>query len=67
MERTECPHCGARWFVEEFNYSVFQKMDGYKVDGATVVIETTGKRLKSFFTDRCLACGYSINRDVKHS
>jgi len=66
MERTTCPHCGALWFIEELNYSIVQKMSGYKIDGKNLVIETSGKRLESFYTDRCLACGYSINRLIKH-
>jgi len=66
MERTSCPHCGALWFIEELNYSIVQKMGGYKTDGATIVIETSGKKLKSSFTNRCLACGYSINLDIMH-
>ena len=66
MERINCPHCGAQWFVEELNYSIVQKMGGYKTDETSIVIETSGKRLESSYTDKCLACGYSINRDINH-
>jgi len=45
------------WLIEEFNYCVVQKMGGYKTEGEIIVIETRSSKIKSSFTDRCLADG----------
>jgi len=66
MEKENCPHCGARWFIEEFNYTVLKNFDGYIIDGEKITLETSATRIESSFTQRCLACGYHINLDIKH-
>ena len=66
MERTYCPHCGTRWYLEELNFTLFQNINGYKFDGKNVVIETGAKKVKSNITLKCVNCGYQTIIDVDH-
>lgn len=66
MERENCPHCGARWFIEEFNYTLIQEFNGSIIEEGAVKLENAAKRIESSFTHRCLSCGYYIIQEIKH-
>ena len=66
MDRENCPHCGARWFIEELNYTLLKNISNYKIDNSIVALETYAKRIESSFTYRCLSCGYHIIREIVH-
>ena len=66
MEREICPHCGARWFIEELNYTILRDVNSYKIDKSVIALETSAKRIESSFTYRCLSCGYYIFREIIH-
>ena len=66
MERTYCPHCGTKWFIEELDYTILQKINGYKITDKNVIIEESAKKLESRYTIKCVACGYQSTHDIKH-
>lgn len=47
MDRTYCPHCSAKWFIEELNYTIFDKMNGYKISSSSITIENSAKKNKN--------------------
>jgi len=67
MERTSCPHCGALWYIEELLYFVVKDTNGYKIEGSSVVYETSAEPIESCYIQRCLSCGYNNVQNIKHS
>ena len=66
MERTYCPNCGARWYIEELDYTILQRMNGYRITDKNVIIEESAKKLVSRYTNKCIACGYQFSYDIDH-
>lgn len=66
MEKTYCPHCGTRWYIEELNYTLLENINGYKISEDSVIIEQSAKKCGSSYTQRCVSCGYQENRDEFH-
>ena len=66
MERTYCPHCGTKWYIQELNYTLLEGINGYKISEDSVIIEQSAKKLSSFYTHKCVSCGYEENLEVKY-
>ena len=66
METDYCPHCGAKHYMEELNFTLLQNINGYKIDCDSVIIEQSVKRIKSNFTQKCVSCGYQSIHEIKH-
>ena len=66
METDYCPHCGAKHYIEELNYTLLQNINCYKIDSDSVIIEQSAKKIISNYTQRCLSCGYFHNREIEH-
>jgi len=61
MKRGYCPHCGTKWLIEKLNYSLMQKMNGYKIDRDSIIIEQSAKKVVSNYTQKCVSCGHEEN------
>jgi hypothetical protein len=66
MERTYCPHCGAKWYIEKLNFTLLENINGYKISEGSVIIEQSAKILKSSYNQKCVSCGYEENQEIKH-
>jgi len=66
MENDYCPHCGAKHYIEELNFILFENIDGHIVTNDGVIFEQSAKRVKSNFTNRCISCGHEKNIELKH-
>ena len=65
MERTYCPHCGTKWYVDELNYTLLENINGFKISEDSIIIEQSAKKVVSNYTQKCVSCGYEENRDEK--
>jgi len=66
MEKTFCPHCGTKNYIQELNYTLLQNINGYKISGENIIIENSAKKIKSNYTSKCVSCGYHLNHEIKH-
>lgn len=66
MERTYCPHCGTKWYIEKLNYILMENINGYKISETSVIIEQSAKKMISSYTKKCVSCGYEENQEIKH-
>jgi len=66
MQRTYCPHCGTKWFIEELNYTLSENINGYKISEKSVIIEHSARKLSSSYTQKCVSCGYEANQEKLH-
>jgi len=66
MERTYCPHCGTKWYIEKLNFTLLENINGYKISEDSVVIEQSAKKLTSSYTQKCVSCGYEENQEISH-
>ena len=66
MKRTYCPHCGTRWYIKELDYTILQRINGYRITDKNFIIEKSAKKLVSRYTNKCVACGYQSSYDIKY-
>ena len=66
METDYCPHCGAKHYIEELNYTLLQNINCYKIDSDSVIIEQSAKQIISNYSHRCVSCGYHMIHEKKH-
>ena len=65
MDRSYCPHCGTKWYIEELNFSLLENINGYKISEDSVIIEQSARKLLSNYTQKCVSCGYNSNSETK--
>ena len=66
IERTYCPHCGAKWYIEKLNFIVLENINGYKISEDSIIIEQSAKKIISNCTQKCVSCGYEENQEISH-